>query len=85
VRFLASAPNSNPVSNNADNTTTPDHLEVFILLDIISFRINTYTVVEASLKTRHFIPFRMRTYGKSLRKPFRFRTSKNTQGGGAPE
>jgi hypothetical protein len=43
---------------------------------------NTYSVVEASLKTCHFNPFRMRTYKKSADNSFIMRTYKKPQGGG---
>jgi hypothetical protein len=56
---------------------------VFILLDIISFRMNTYSVVEAALKTRHFISFGMRTYEKLLRNSPGMNTYKKVGGRGA--
>jgi hypothetical protein len=43
---------------------------------------NTYSVVEAPLKTRHFIPFRIRTYRKSLHNAFEMNTYKKPRGVG---
>jgi hypothetical protein len=59
----------------------PDPLQVLKTLGMIPFEMNTYTVVEASLKTRHFNPFRMRTYVKSARNSIEMNTYKKVAGG----
>jgi hypothetical protein len=63
-------------------TITRSIPQVLKTLNIISFGMNTYTVVEASLKTRHLIPFRMRTYGKSPHNAFTMNTYKKPRGVG---
>jgi hypothetical protein len=84
VLSASSAPGIHFTRSRPRNVIAPDPLQVFILLGMIPFRMNTYSVVEASLKTRHFNPFRMRTYAKSARNSIEMNTYKKPQGGGAP-
>jgi len=68
--------------NPAESTPAPRLSQVLITLNIISFRLRTYTVVEASLKTGDFNPFVFRTYRPFAGKPRRIRTYKKYRGVG---
>ena len=59
------APESHSTHNGPLKAITSNSPYVLKIINLISFRINTYTVAEASLKTRYLKPFRMNTYRKS--------------------
>ena len=48
---------------------TPHSPQVLKRINLITLRINTYSVVRAALKTRHFYSFRINTYRKSPANP----------------
>ncbi len=57
-------------------------LQVFIIINLKSFRMRTYEPDQGSLKTRDLNSFRIRTYGKLIHNCFRIRTYKKLGGGG---
>ena len=82
MRFLRRARASQLRPKNTSNAATLGGLYVLKIINMISFRLRTYSVVEASLKTRHFNFSRMRTYRKSSHISFALRTYKKQGGWG---
>jgi hypothetical protein len=82
VRLILAAPRAGSVHKPRWRVIAEHGLYVLQTLDMISFRMNTYTVVEAPLKTRYLNSFRMRTYRKSLRNAFTMNTYEKPRGVG---
>ena len=79
---LASAPGSNPASENGWKANTGDSLQVLQTLDIIPFGMNTYRPTTRVLKTKAFNYRIFHTYGKMHSKPCTMNTYKKTGGWG---
>ena len=84
VRFRTLARGLLSIFEYAAKMPTRGLLYVLQTLNMIPFRMRTYTVVEALLKTRHFISFGIRTYRKSLNNAFAMNTYKKPRGVGVP-
>jgi len=82
VRLLRPALELDPSHNSPRKAIIPHGLYVLITINIISFRMNTCAVVEATPKTSHFNPFRIRTYRKLPPNPLYNEHLQKTQGGG---
>ena len=74
--------NRTSLLTSLESTPAQQSLYVLILLDIIFCGINTYSVVEAALKTDDFNFFIFRTYRISAPKPRRMNTYKKSRGVG---
>jgi len=62
------------------STPAQHYLYVLKTINFIPLRMNTYSVVEAALKTRHFNPFVFRTYENFTANSRRIRTYKKKGG-----
>ena len=78
----ASAPESDSSRHNVRSTTYKQSQQVLITQDFISFEMNTYSVVEAALKTRYLKSVRINTYRKSPHNSLEMNTYKKTGVGG---
>lgn len=79
---LASAPRSHSSHKRPCNAIASENPYVLQTLNIIFFRLRTYSVVEAVLKTRNFNFFGIHTYRKSRHISIVLRTYKKTRGVG---